>query len=187
MLDLGRFYTRALGEPLAAGQLFATFRGLASGVQVLGGRGFDVRGIVDLRLTNHVTIPVGRVCQRLHFLQAASQSIWGREIAAYYHVNYAGGAMESVTLHNPEEVSPYTRDRFQQVWSPPRAKAKGSIESQPAWAGYAVGPGGQKVPLYLAQTTWTLSAAHRGEAVRSITLQAGPGQCAPLVFAITVE
>ena len=54
MLNLTDFYTRPLGEPLVAGRPSTSFRWLASGVQVLGGTGFDVRGIVHLKLTNQV-------------------------------------------------------------------------------------------------------------------------------------
>ena len=81
---------------------------------MLGGTGFDVRGIVQLKPTNQVTIPVGRVCQRLHFLQAASQAAaWSREIAAIYRVTYAGGMTESVTLRNPDDVPPVHPDLSQ--------------------------------------------------------------------------
>ena len=187
MLDLGRFYTRPLGEPLVPGQPGTSFRGLASGVQVLGGTGFDVRGIIHLKLTNSVTIPLGRVCRRLHFLQAASDAVWSREIAATYHVTYAGGVTQSETLRNPEEVPPYTSDRFHEVWAPPQAKAQSGVQSEPAWAGYASGPAGQKEMLFLADSTWTLPETHRGEVVESIELRAGSGQSAPLVFALTVE
>ncbi len=186
MLDLGRFYTRPLGEPLVAGQSRTSFRRLASGVQVLGGTGFDVRGIVDLKLTNSVTIRVDRVCQRLHFLQAASEVVW-REIAATYHVTYAGGARESATLRNPDEVPSYASDRFHEVWTPRRARAASGIESEPAWAGYTSGPAGQKEMLYLTHSTWTLPEVQRGKVVASLELRAGPGQSAPLVFGITVE
>jgi WD40 repeat protein len=187
MLDLGNLYTQRLGELFEAGKPGTSFRGLASGVQVLGGTGFDVRGIVNLKVTNHVRISVGRACQRLHFLHAASQATWGREIAATYHVAYAGGMTESVTLRNPDELPPYTSNHFNEVWAPPGAKAKGNVRSEPAWAGYASSPGGQKVMLYLTQTTWTLPTTHHGEVVESIELRAGPGQSAPLVFAITIE
>ncbi len=187
MLDLGKFYLLPLGEPPAAWQPGITFRRLASGVQVLGGTGFDVRGIVHLKRTNSVTIPVGRVCQRLHFLQAASRVAWSREIAATYHVTYAGGVTDSVTLRNPEEVPSYTSDRFHDVWAPPRAKVEREVQSELAWAGYTSGPARQKETLYLTHTTWELPDAHRGEVVQSIELRAGPGQSAPLVFAITVE
>jgi hypothetical protein len=156
-------------------------------VQILGGTGFDVRGIVQLKLTNSVTITVGRVCQRLHFLQAASQAIWGRQIAATYHVTYAGGMTKSVELRNPDDVPPYTSDRFHEVWAPSRAKVEGEVLSEPAWAGHASGPGGQKGMLYLTHTTWTLPEARRGKIVESVELRAGRGLSAPLVFAITVE
>ena len=50
-----------------------------------------MRGIIHLKLTNHVTIPVGRACQRLHFLHAASQATLNREKAGSYEVTYASG------------------------------------------------------------------------------------------------
>jgi hypothetical protein len=187
MLDLGKFYMLPLGKPPAAWWPGISFRRLASGVQVLGGTGFDVRGIVSLKRTNQVTIPLGRVCQRLHFLQAANQATWSREIAATYHVTYAGDVTESVTLRNPEEVPPYYSGRFQDVWVPSPTREEREVQSEPAWVGYASGPARQKQMLYLTHTTWTLPEAHRGEVVESIELRAGPAKSAPLVFAITVE
>ena len=92
-----------------------------------------------------------------------------------------------MTLRNPEELPPYSSDRFHEVWAPSRTKVEREVQSEPAWAGYASGPARQKEMLYLTHTTWTLPAAHRGEVVESIELRAGPGQSAPLVFAITIE
>jgi len=90
-------------------------------------------------------------------------------------------------LRNPDEVPPYASDRFHEVWTPRRARAASGIESEPAWAGYASGPAGQKQMLYLTHSTWTLPEVQRGKVVASIELRAGPGQSAPLVFGITVE
>jgi serine/threonine protein kinase/WD40 repeat protein len=187
MLDLHHFYTQPLGEPLVAGRPSTSFRGLASGVQTLGGTGFDVRGIIHLKLTNHVEISIGRACKRVHFLHVASQTIFSRETAATYQVTYVGGAKAPVALRNPDEVAPFTWHRFHEVSAPSRRIVPGDVHSHLAWSGYARGPSRQKEVLYLTRATWELPEVHQGEVVKSIELQAGPAQSAPLVFAITVE
>ena len=187
MLDLSPFYTRRLGEPLMSWKRGITFRGLGSGVQVVGGTGFDVRGIVDLKLTNQVTIRVGRVCQRLHFLQAASKEVWGREFAATYQVTFNSGTNRVVTLRNPEELPPYIPNRVHQAWGTLWPLGEGEMQSRPAWAGHAPGLARRKDTLILTHTTWTLPVEHHGEVVESLELRAGSGESAPLIFAITVE
>ncbi len=187
MLDLSPFYTRRLGEPLRSWKRGITFRGLGSGVHFLGGTGFDVRGIVDLKLTNQVTVRVGRVCRRIDFLQAASKDVWGREFAATYQVTYGSGAKRSVTLRNPEELPPYIPNRVYQAWGTLWPAGEGEIQSRPAWAGHAPGLARRKETLILTHTTWTLPAEHHGEVVESLELRAGAGESAPLVFAITIE
>ncbi len=124
MLDLTSFYTLPFGEP-GGGAAEHLFRGLASGVQILGGTGFDVRGIIHLKLTNHVTIPVGRACQRLHFLHAASRAAFNREKAGSYEVTYASGRTAVVDLLNPDDVPPFTSDRFHEIAALSRTNASG--------------------------------------------------------------
>jgi len=187
MLDLGGFYTTALGEPHGTQARRASFRELGSGVQVLGGVGFDARGIIDVRRTNDVTIPVGRVCGRLHFLNAASQAVFIRETVGTYQVTYASGQKAAVTLQNPEDVRPYTYDRHHEVEAAPRPNAPPGVTAALAWSGSARGPGKRNEPVYLTRTTWELPASHQGEVIQSIEVRAGPAASAPLVFAITVE
>jgi hypothetical protein len=188
MLDLSNFYTLALGEPLVTGQPSPSFRPLASGVQILGGTRFDVRGIIHLKQTNHVTIPVGRACQRLHFLHAASQSPKGnRETAGSYQVTYASGKKAAVRLLNPEDLPPFTSNRFHEVSPLSRTNISSALRRQMVWSGCIPGPARKQDFLYLTRTTWELPASYRGEVVESIELRAGPADSAPLVFAITVE
>jgi hypothetical protein len=189
MLDLTPFYNRPLGEPGLEWQPAAAFRDLASGVQVLGGLGFDARGIIHLGLTNAVTIPVGRPCQRIHFLHAASQAIADlHEAVGSYRVLYANGATASTRLFNPEDVQPYCESEFQWVSALAQTTASPNLRSVlRAWSGSQPGPAGTKRPVFLTRTTWGLPQVHRGETVVSLELRAGISRSDLLVFAITVE
>jgi WD40 repeat protein/serine/threonine protein kinase len=188
MLDLGRHYTRSLGEPPAASPATASFRELASGVQVLGARGFDVRGIIQLTRTNRVTIPVGRACQRIHFLHAANPTTVGtRALAGRYQVTYASGEKVAVDLWSPEDVPPYAAGSFirlsQREW---RGLVPG-LHCCLAWAGSVRGARQQADPIFLTRMTWDLPNAYQGQVVETLELQAALTGSTPLVFAITVE
>jgi hypothetical protein len=181
MLDLSSHYMLSLGEPLVTGRPDTSFRGLGDGVQVLNGTGFDVRGIIHLKLTNHVTIPVGRACQRLHFLHAASQPApWARETVGTYLVTFANGSTNTVRLLNPEDLQPYSAYRF-------LTNAVPELKSRLVWSGSSSGLRAPPETFYLTRTTWELPAAQRGETIESLELRAGSGKSAPLIFAITIE
>ena len=188
MLDLGSFYTRALGEPVSKERGAATFRSLPSGVQVLGGTGFDVRGVIQLSSTNSVTIPVGCACERVHFLHAASQPpVAVREPAGVYQVTYANGFTAVVELSNPEHVRPYSAHQFHALAPDPPTNAPPGLRSRLAWAGSSPGPEERPMDLFLTRTTWELPASQRGQIIASLKLQGGQAGSAPLIFAITVE
>jgi WD40 repeat protein/serine/threonine protein kinase len=190
MLDLGRFHTLPLGALLGSGRPRPPFRELASGVQVLGGTGFDVRGIICITRTNPVTIPAGRACQRIHFLHATGRPppLYGvREDFGTYQVTYADGATAAVTLRNPEEASPYSAHAFYQVSPLVRMNEASGLDSKTVWAGSAPDTAGRREPVFLTRTTWVLPAEHRGKIVETLRLQALPADAALLIFAITVE
>jgi hypothetical protein len=155
-------------------------------VQVLGGTGFDIRGILQLNRTN--SIPVGRACQRLHFLHAASQPTeFNRETVGVYQVNYASGAKVSVNLLNPDHVPPYSANFFHAVAPLTRTSASPGLRHTMVWSGSARRAAGRYATLFLTRTTWELPETHKGEIVQSIELRGDSAEAVPLIFAITVE
>ena len=187
MVDLSTLYTWPAGESGASPQN-ALLRELPRGVQVLGGTGFDIRGILQLNRTNLVTIPVGRACQRLHFLQAASQPAkFNREPVGAYRVTYASGAKVPLSLLNPDDVPPYSADFFHAVSPLTRTNASSGLSHTMVWSGSAPGAAGRNGTLFLTRTTWELPENHQGEIVQTIELRGGSAESVPLVFAITVE
>lgn len=189
MLDLGNYYTLRLGDRLGTKQLSGLFRELPRGVQDLGGTAFDVRGILELDQANPVTIPIGRACQRLHFLHATGGKAFlsHRVAAARYQVTYASGAKVSVELQDPQDVPPFRADVFWTVSEPEWSGMSPELGCALVWSGCAPGPGRRKEPLFLTRMTWTLPASHQGELVQSIELRASSLGSTPLVFAITVQ
>jgi hypothetical protein len=156
MLDLGRYYTLRLAEPLPPGPRGVSFRELASGVHVLGGTGFDVRGVVQLSPTNPVAIPVGRACQRLHFLQAtwvAARSAGTRAPAGRYQVTYANGERVDVRLMKPDDVPPHSASGFYEVSSTQWQGTSPSLRCALVWSGSSAGWGPKKERLFLTRTT----------------------------------
>jgi WD40 repeat protein len=187
MVDLGRFYTRPADES-GASPHSVLLRELPRGVQVLGGTGFDIRGILQLNRTNRVKIPVGRACQRLHFLHAASQPTeFNRETVGVYQVNYASGARVSVSLLNPDDVPPYSANFFHAVSPLTRTSASPALRHTMVWSGSARRAAGRNVTLFLTRTTWELPENHQREIVQTIELRGGSAESVPLIFAITVE
>ena len=176
-----------LGAVLDAGGQDAPFRRLGSGVQVLGGTGFDVRGITSLKLTNHVSIAVGRPCVRIHFLHAASWAGLGRETLGRYTVTYEGNRAESIELRTPDDVRPYSAHRFNEVSGTIRANTLSNPRSELAWCGYGAHTSTGNSFVYLTRTTWNLPAEHRGETVKTIEVERRSARSAPLILGITVE
>jgi len=188
MLDLGGFYTQRLGQPLSATPPTSSFRELPSGVQTLGGIGFDVRGILQLQGTNQVTIPVNRACRRIHFLHAASNAASGsRETVGIYQAAYASGERVKVELVNPQDLPPYQPTEFSWVSKRASTNASAGLSRALAWAGCTPDLARRDQAVFLTRTTWALPAARSGEIVATLEFQAGPSSSAPLVFAITVE
>jgi WD40 repeat protein len=187
MLDLTNTVMLPLGAVLDAGGQDAPFRRLGSGVHVLGGTGFDVRSITSLKLTDHVSIPVGRPCARIHFLHAASWAGLGRETVGRYTVTYEDNRAESIELRTPDDVRPYSAHRFNEVSETTPANTSSNPRSDLAWCGYGVHTSTGNVLVYLTRTTWNLPAERRGETIKTIEVQRRSANSAPLILGITVE
>lgn len=184
-VDLSSFYNAPLDHPPAIKHASVSFQELAASGQTLGQTVFDPRGIIDLRVAGQVTVPIGRFCSRIHFLNAASQPAPGnREVAGIYRATYADGRETTVTLLNPEHVAPFQADRFHEISPVSRAQTSSDLCSDVVWAGPNPESAKRKELLFLTRTTWRLPV---GGIVRSIEMQAGPAGSAPLIFAITVE
>lgn len=190
MLDLGPYYTPSPEERLVVGLLGTVLGELAGGVSLPGRVGFDVRGLLQLNPANPVTIPVGRACQRIHFLQASSPMAAGaatRERAGRYQAAYANGERVEVLLWNPEDVPPYSHSDFFQV-NPTHWKGTSpELDCTLVWSGCSAEAARRLEPLFLTRMTWELPERHRGKVIQTLTLQAESPGSAPLVFAITVE
>jgi WD40 repeat protein len=188
MLDLAGLCTQPLGQARSTKQLAYAFRELPSGVQTLGGIGFDVRRILELQGTNRVTIPVNRPCLRIHFLHAASKEAAGsRELVGVYQATYARGERAKVELLNPKDLPPYQPTEFMWLSKEASTNAAAGLSRVPAWVGCIPNLARHGQALFLTRTTWTLPDARRGDVVATLELQGGPSSSAPLVFAITVE
>lgn len=190
MLDLTPFDLLPLGEPLAMGQAGPSFREMGSRVHVLGGTGFDVRGILPLDRVELITIRIGRPCRRIHFLQAASQPVSHmgvREGAGRYQLTYTSGDQVAVAVWNPEDVPPFSDDGFLALSSPRWAGFSPDLECALVWSGWNPSPGHQKELLFLTKTTWTLPEHPRERIVERLELHAGPARSVPLILGISVE
>lgn len=191
MLDLTDIYNRPLGQLGLEEPTDATFRDLTSGIHVLGGTGFDVRGIIHLGFTNRVTIPLDRACARLHFLHASSGRRAGvlsvREKTGSYQVTYASGRKATVTMFNPDDLPPYSEDASHEKHGSAWDGTSPGLRCVRAWCGSQPAADRVKRAVFLTRTTWTLPSEHRGEIVSTLELQAGPAESAPLIFAITIE
>jgi hypothetical protein len=191
MLDLGALYNLGLGQPLTDSPPAPSLRTLPGGVHVLGGIGFDVRGVIDLGLARHVTIPVNRPCRRIHFLHAASdQAAWNRESLGTYKVTYAGGEPATVDLINPEHVPPCVASDFHwrsSVARTSRGAGSGELDGVTAWVGSTPELARRDLALFLTRTTWTLPPDRAGATVKDLELRAGGAASTVLVLAITVE
>jgi hypothetical protein len=188
MLDLAGLYTQPLGQALPAKQLAYAFRELPSGVQTLGGIGFDVRRVLVLQGTNQVTIPVNRPCRRIHFLHAASKEAAGsRELVGVYQATYARGERAKVELLNPQDLPPYQPTEFMWLSRETSTNVAAGLSRIPAWVGGTLDLARHGQALFLTRTTWTLPDTRNGDIVATLELRGGPSSSAPIVFAITVE
>lgn len=182
LLNLEDYYTEALGQNLTA------FRGLPVGQQTYAGIPFDVRGIIDLKTTGMVRIPIERRCRRIHFLHAANQPTRGnREPIGSYRLCFENAPPICLTLQNPDDLPPYTPDRFHEVSECSRTNLMLHLRSELACPPPPHGQHSDHGPVFLTRSSWDLPAAFAEDLPRWLELEPGPATSAPLVLAITLE
>ena len=187
LLDLTRFYTTALSEPLN-GNKSDNLRGLSPGVQEILGVDFDVRGVVQLRSASGnptnlpaavKAIPVRQQCQRLHFLHAATmgdQAADGQVIGSYV-VRFAGN-------QSPVNIPIRYGHEVRNCHALP-GESKASADLVIAWRGKdSATPRTNPVPrLFL--TTWTNIAPELD--VESLDFVSEGAAASPFLVAITAD
>jgi hypothetical protein len=183
-LELSSHYNASLlhlGQMDAAGKLLATY---PEGLQKIGGREFDIRGLVHLGAKNFPipfpetaeNIAVNRRCASIHFLHgAASAAAPGARIASYV-VRYDDG----VTNHVPVIYGHDVRTRWFE-----RGQESKLQNPQPAWISPADQVGATRQSLRLYVSTWRNP---RGDArIQSIDFVSHSTSAAPFLAGISVE
>jgi hypothetical protein len=159
---------------------------LAGSTQILGGVGFDVRGIIKLDRTPGLSIALNRPCRRIHFLHAASAEVYFA-VAALYAVRYAGGDSARVELLCPVDLPPCRTSAFLRDAVIGARTTSPGLSATLAWAGTNAEVESRHETLFLTRTTWELPPMHRDQVVERLELRAGQAAAVPLIFAITVE
>jgi hypothetical protein len=189
LLDLSAFYNASLVESWLGGRFAgADFGTCPYGLQTFGGIQFDVRGIVQLawdssdtvmegRFPKQATaIPVGRKCQRLHFLHAASETVpEGTELGAYV-IRYANKDRWTASII-------YGRDlRF--WWYETRKPTK-AMAADIVWTGMNDATRKRGVNMRLFCSHWNNPLPE--VVIESIDFVSSLARSAPFVIAITAE
>jgi WD40 repeat protein len=182
LLDLSAFYNMNLTDTWNLSRwLRYDCLTIPAGVHNLAGVDFDVRGVIQLAITEGQTIlftnelrgiPVGRLATRLHFLHAdaISESEMKVKIGSYI-IHFADGQQEEIPVFNGKEVG---------AWF----DSEGTL-APVAWEGInrSARKSGQKVILY--KYAWQNPRLQ--VEIRSIDLISAMTNAAPFVVAITVE
>jgi len=188
LLDLGPYYTQSLHENVAPAERDNSFGQLGSGVRVLGGVEFDVRGFVQVQAGESVRIPLNHPVRRLHFLHAAKRTErFSRQVAGTYQLTFGSGEAAAVEVLCPSDLLPYHTAPFHSRFSGSDVESSPELHTAVAWAGTNAEMESRNETLYLTRTTWELPESHQGKIIESLELQASPSGPVPLIFAITVE
>jgi serine/threonine protein kinase len=181
LVDLTKYYNAALSDnwhdPLDTQNHLGE---LPTGVQILAGTQFDVRGLIQLMPVSQKYpprvdgIPVRQTCQRLHFLHAAIFSAFmanGQEIGRYV-VHYVNGEQRHIPIVSGRDVV----DWYEQ--------SEGSCVV--AWTGEnpKIRRSGGKVRLF--KSSW-LNPLPEVEILTIDFIATQPGDPAPFLVAITAE
>ncbi|MBI5802857.1 MAG: protein kinase, partial [Verrucomicrobia bacterium] len=152
-----------------------------------GGATFDVRALVHLRGTAKNAlphqperisgIPVGRACEKLHFLHGHANLVSARTEVGSYVVRYADGSTETIRLISGINTGPWAIPATV-TNAPPRAKEIWQVQ---------VARGNNRVPnrLRVLLTTWV--NPHPTRAIASIDFVSAGTEAAPFLIAVTSE
>ena len=152
-----------------------------------GGATFDVRALVQLRGTaknalphqpERLTgIPVGRACEKLHFLHGHANLVSSRTEVGTYVIHYADGSEETIRLISGINTGPWAIPASV-TNAPPRAKEVWQAESR-------LGKNRLLNRLRVLLTTW--DNPHPTRAIASIDFVSAGTDAAPFLIAVTTE
>jgi serine/threonine protein kinase len=182
LVDLSVHYNAALGEnwndPFSRENHLGE---LPTGVQVMAGTPFDVRGVVQVEQGDKRHPPliegivVGQVCRRLHFLHAASNAALvedGAEIGRYV-VHLANGEQQPIPIVLGRDVMDW--------WKRPREGQSLVI----AWEGDNPKSRRQGKKIRLFKSTWENPSP--AVEVRTVDFEATRRGPCPFLIALTAE
>jgi len=182
LVDLSPFYNASLNGNSHGDVPDNNLAALPTGIQTLAGTEFDIRGLIQASqflpaypalVTN---IPVGQVCQRLHFLHAAFRAFKvpdGTQIGRYV-VHYVNGQQREIPLVIGQDLADW--------WEQANEQGKPFVV---AWTGTNAKSQSLNRRIRLFKTTWP--NPRLDVAVQSIDFEAMDKEAMPFLVAITVE
>ncbi len=183
-VDLTPFYNARLTDSWHGGAPGNGLERLPTGLPLLDGVRFDVRGIVQLAgLSEPIFqgrsypeqvrgIPVRLKCRRLHFLHAAGWAVADGIEVGRYVVHYASGQSQMFPLRHGEEL---------RNWWVGGEDARPAGRATVGWDG--VNAAGSHVALY--HSVWTNPTPETE--IKSIDFISTLTACAPFLIAVTAE
>ena len=152
-----------------------------------GGATFDVRALVHLRGSaknsqphqpERITgIPVGRTCEKLHFLHGHANLVSSRTEVGSYVVHYTDGSTETIRLISGINTGP---------WAIPASVTNAPPRAKEVWQAEAPrGNNRLSTRLRVLLTTWTNPNPTR--AIASIDFISAGTEAAPFLIAVTGE
>jgi WD40 repeat protein len=189
LVDLSDFYTHSFGM-----LPWQDFSDLPTGIRILGGTQFDLRGLVQLeaadsedlgspgsfRLPMARGIRVDRRCRKLHFLQAAENGYRAKDgdVIARWVIHYADRSVREWPMIYGEHL----RNWWHGVNDEPTPVSQATV----AWEGHPPIPLQlQADSVRLFKATWTNPMPD--VEVTSLDFIDGQGNVRPFVVAITAE
>lgn len=190
-VDLSEFFNAALPDLWHPGALEENMAGdeiapPATGLQILAGQRFDVRGVVQLAGRQLTAagglfpaelrgVKVGLVCKALHFLHGTAWNVPPGTPVANYVVRYADEHLEVIPVVYGRDVLDW--------WGPANEAPTGPLSTL-AWTAPGDGEPTRRT-LRFCKTTWPNPRA--AVEVASIDLISTQTEAAPFVLAITAE
>ena len=182
-VNLEPFYNAALEQSIDRQDArWLNLSALPKGRQSLGETEFDIRGIVQLSSTGPSGkssriypervegIPIGRTCQRIHFLHATEGEVANGTSVAMYRVHLRDGGVLDLPVVYGRDVLAWEDE----ICAAPTA-------ARVAWQGRS--PGTTRLRLF--RTSWELPQP--GQEVVRLDLVSQMTDSAPFLIAVTVE